>query len=184
MFDGGGVTSAQRPFTSANGSSALQVGQKIVVDLENGGVANGHSEGFTLWNASGNLVWEMHYVGGDAWYIVDNAGTVKNANIPYAGSGCRVSFTLTSSTTYSFTVQVAIGGTTYGPYTGTLASPTGGSAITQLRFYTSAIGSGNNLQVGQIGVGWPSDMAGRDLADRSGGVLGCYGNFRPYQRDG
>jgi hypothetical protein len=153
MYDSGGTTSAQRPFTN---SGTLSVGQIVTVDMENGGINSPGSEGLSLWNSSGNNVWELYFPGGATYWTI-SAGSVSPASaIPYSGSGCRVLFTLTSSTTYSLTVQVPVGGTSYGPYTGTLLSPTGGQSITQLRFYTYDIGSGNNLQVGQMGVSCPT----------------------------
>jgi len=159
MYDSGGVTTCQRPFTAANGVTSLQVGQTITNDMENGGVQNGDTEGLSLWNASGQNVFEMYFIGGgNYWTVADGSGTSTNDAIPYAGSGCRVIFTLTSSTTYSLTVYVAIGGTKHGPFTGTLSNPSGGQAITQLRWFTSNIGGGNNLQVGQMEVTCPDAL--------------------------
>src|SRR5208282_3528535 len=159
MYDSGGVTTCQRPFTAANGVTSLQVGQTITNDMENGGVQNGDTEGLSLWNASGQNVFEMYFIGGgNNWTVADGSGTSTNDAIPYAGSGCRVIFTLTSSTTYSLTVYVAIGGTKHGPFTGTLSNPSGGQAITQLRWFTSNIGGGNNLQVGQMEVTCPDAL--------------------------
>ncbi len=156
MYSSGATTtSAQRPFTN---SGTLSVGQIITVDMQNGGVNSGGSEGLSLYNSSGATVFELYFSGGaSVWTIHDNSGTPAST-IPYAGSGCRVFFTLTSSTTYSLTAQVPIGGTTYGPFTGTLisASP---QAISQLRFYTYNIGGGNNLEVGQIGAGCPDAIS-------------------------
>jgi len=152
------ATSSARPFTSANGSSVLQAGQTITADMHNGGVQTGGSEGLTLYNANSQLVFELHYNGNDAWYIVDKNGTTKQSSIPYAGSGMRVTFTLTSASNYSMTVkEPGVGAqTTYGPFTGSLANPANGQSITQMRFYTFDIGSGNNLQFNNIGVSCPT----------------------------
>jgi hypothetical protein len=191
------ATSQSRPFTGADGQTTLQPGQQLVADLHNGGVATGGSEGLTLWNADNNLVWELHYDGNDAWYVVDNSGTTKQATIPYLGSGGRVTFTLASATSYSFTVKVPGTGTqtTYGPFTGTLASPTGGAGITQMRFYTFAIGSNNNLQFNNLGVSCPDTLkitnsptaqtncAGTTAAFTVGGISGDSVTYQ-WQRNG
>jgi hypothetical protein len=152
MYDGGGVTSCQRPFTSADGTANLQVGQIITNDMQQGG--NSGTVGLSLYNSSSSPVFEFYQKFGDSgWVIHDNAGTTITT-VPYASGGIRVVFTLTSSTTYSLSVQVPVGGTSYGPFTGTLIS--GAPPITQLRWFTSAIGSGNNLQVGQMNVSCPT----------------------------
>jgi len=159
MFDGGGVTSCQRPFTSANGVTSLQVGQKIVIDMANGGVQSGGTEGFSLYNASSQALWEIYYKGSDSWYIKDGSGETKQSGIPYANGGIRVSFTLTpDSSHYSAVIEQPVG-TSKGTFTGTFQSQGGGSAITQLRWFTSNIGGGNNLQVGQMGVSCPDTLA-------------------------
>ena len=160
MFDSGGLTTCSRPLTAANGTNILQVGQTITNDMENGGITTGNTEGLSLWNASGQNVFEMYFVGGGSfWTVVDGAGTLTTDSIPYAGSGCRVIFTLTSPTTYSLTVNVPVGSTKYGPFTGSLVSPSGGQGITQMRWFTSNIGGGNNLQVGQMNVTCPDKLS-------------------------
>ena len=153
------LTESKRSFAS---SATLSVGQQITADLHNGGVNSG-SEGLSLYNSSGNAVFEMFFSSGSStWSINDSTGAhAASPSIPYAGSGCRAVFTLTGATTYSLTVKEPGTGTqtTYGPYTGTLASPSGGQAITTLRFYTFNIGSGQNLQFNNIGASCPNTLA-------------------------
>jgi hypothetical protein len=158
LYTGSGAvtTSVQRPLTN---SDSLAVNQSVRVDMQNGGVQSGGSEGLSLYNAANNAVFELFFSGGATYWTI-NASSVSPASaIPYAGTtgGCRAIFTLTGSgTTYSLTVQVPIGGTNYGPYTGSLLNPTGGQSITQLRFYTYNIGGGNNLQFNDLAVGCPA----------------------------
>jgi len=163
------ATSQARPFTTANGTNILQAGQQVSAMMHNGGIATGGSEGMSLWNASGNAVLELIFDGGSSsWSINDSSGIhAASPSIPYAGSsvsGLVAVAKLTSSTTYSLTVTEPANRasgvqTVYGPYTGTLANPSGGQGITQLRFYTHDDGSGNNLQFNNIGVGCPDTLS-------------------------
>jgi len=131
------VTEAIRSF-----GSALVVGKTFQLDMDNGFITAGKSVGFSLRNASGNIVWEFFYTGSsvtDSYQINDNSGAhYTPASIPFTADGLRIVFTLASSTTYSVTVQtrpVAGGGTSYGPFTGTLLNPTGGSVPAQVRLF-------------------------------------------------
>jgi hypothetical protein len=156
-LSGGTTGNAQRPFTSANGTANLQVGQTITVDMAYGGDGSG-SEGMSLYNSSGVAVFEFYIASGNNdWTIHDNSGnnitTVPKANEP---SGVRVIFTLTSSTNYSLTVQAPIGTTVINAQTGTLISQSP-QAITQLRFYDyDTSNTSKNLEIGQIGVSCPT----------------------------
>ena len=152
------ATYQSRPFTSSNGTNVLQPGQQLTADLQNGGVQSGGSEGLTLWNASGNIVWGLHYHGFDSWYIMDSNGATKQTAIPYGV--LRVIFTLTSPTNYSVTIkQPPTTGATYtGTFTGTVANPSGGTGITQMRFFTFNLGSGNNIQFNNVGVSCPDTL--------------------------
>ena len=155
MYPSGAATAtAQRPFAS---SATLSVGQTITVDMANGGIDSGGSEGMSLYNSSGVAVFEFYYANGNSgWTISDSSGNTVSS-VPYEGepSAVRVQFTLTSSTTYSLTVQAPIGTTSLSAHTGTLISESP-QAISQLRFFAFDTGSGNNLEVGQIGVSCPT----------------------------
>ena len=150
-----GTTSMQRPLANY---AALSVGQTIMVDMHNGGIqtAGGGSEGMTLFNSASNILWQLYFIGGQNSWTTNANGGAGTTTIPYAGSSgaCRVFFTLTSATTWSLTAQVPIGGTNYGPFTGTLLNPAGGQSIAMLGFFTTDIGSGNNIQVNNLGVGY------------------------------
>jgi hypothetical protein len=162
------ATSQARPFTSANSANALQPGQQVSVMMHNGGIATGGSEGVSLWNTSSNGVLELVFDGGSStWSINDSTGFhAASPSIPYAGgsvSGLLAVVRLTSSTTYSLTVTEPANRasgvqTVYGPYAGTLANPSGGQAITQLRFFTFDDGSGNNLQFNNLNVSCPDTL--------------------------
>ena len=154
---GTSVNTASRPFTN---SETLSVGQTITVDMaSSANTAAGGSEGMSLYNSSGVAVFEFYFSGGAAsWTIHDNSGTALSG-VPYETepSAVRVLFTLTSSTTYSLTVQAPIGTSSLSGRTGTLISESP-QAISQLRFFTYDIGSGNNLEAGKIGVSCPDTL--------------------------
>ena len=135
----GGTTETIRNFP------ALLSGQTIQFDLDNGYVnISGPSVGVSLQNASGNSVWEFYFSGGASSYAI-NAGPIPpTVNIPYSANGLRVILTLTSSSTYSATIQTLNGGTSYGPYTGSLLNPAGGQNITRFRAFNYNAGSGAN----------------------------------------
>jgi polygalacturonase len=160
---GDNVTSAQRPLTNY---TALSVNQTITVDLANGGIDSGGSEGMSFYSPNGGTLWEFFYANGNTGWTIQNGGSVGTTvtstvtTVPYVadGGGGRVIFTLTSPTNYSVTVQTNGNGntTSYGPFTGVLiltnTVSSSGTNISQLRFFTFDIGSGNNMLIGQIGV--------------------------------
>ncbi len=134
----GSVTEVIRNFP------ALQVGQTFQVDLDNGSVNSGGTVGIALQNANGNNVWEFLFSGGSSSYTI-NAGSVSpSVNIPFTANGLRISFTLTSSTTYSAYIQALNGGFNYGPFTGTLSNPVGGQNISRFRAFNFRAGNGPN----------------------------------------
>ena len=135
--DGGVAGEAFRPFLGD-----LAVGQTFRLDLDNGFLNTGESAGFGLRDGGTNL-FEFYFQGGDSFYTV-NDGTGENpTTVGFTQFGLRTSFTLTSATTYSFTIDSL--GT--GPgidqlFTGSLAS----GAIDNVRlfnFSTSGDAFGN-----------------------------------------
>jgi hypothetical protein len=134
----GGTTEAIRSF------SAITVGQTVQFDMDNGWINNGNSVGVGLQNATGQNVWEIYFSGGGSSYVINTESSSPSVNIPYTTNGLRINFTLTSSSSYSATVQSLNGGATYGPYTGNLLNPSGGQSITRLRAFNFNAGNGPN----------------------------------------
>ncbi|MGD0058427.1 MAG: LamG-like jellyroll fold domain-containing protein [Verrucomicrobiia bacterium] len=140
----GALASATRPFPTN-----LTSGQSFQVDMDNGYINSGGSVGFALQNSSGNAVWEYYFTGGSNTYTI-SAGSVSGSALPnFTDVGMHTTFTLTSSTSYSFTVLAyapggaAGAGTTYN-YTGTLLNPSGGQSITSVRLFNYQAGAGTN----------------------------------------
>jgi len=141
------------------------VGQTIQVDIENGFISSGGpSVGFGIQNAVGTNLWEFYFAGGDQGYSLHDAAGVTTNTLGFTANGLRITFTLTSSNTYSATIVTpTTGGSTY-TFTGTLITPASGTQVpAQLHFWNANAGDGcagsgctpydyffNNLFVGGV----------------------------------
>ncbi len=140
----GAIANATRPFPSA-----LTTAQTFQIDMDNGNIATGGSVGFSLENSSAQPVWQYFFTGGSNTYTI-NAATISGPALPnFTRDGMRVTFSLTSPTTYSvnvltYTAGGAAGVGTTTTYTGSLLSPSGGQAITSVRCFDFNAGSGTN----------------------------------------
>src|ERR1043166_4950801 len=123
---------ATRPFPSA-----LTTSQTFQIDMDNGNINSGGAVGFALQNGSSNSVWEYYFSGGASTYTI-NAASVSGPALPsFTRDGMRLTFSLTSASTYSVTIlsYTAGGGAGVGTsttYTGNLLSPSGGQSITSV----------------------------------------------------
>jgi hypothetical protein len=150
-------TAAYRGFS--NGS--LLVGQSLLIDMDNGYVDTGDSDGFVLRN--GNVTgsytnyntgarFEFLYLGGDSSnsYKVVDAGGLQNVGVPFTGTGLLLTFTLTGTNTYTLlAVNNATGATN--TFNGTLG---GSNTVDSIALYNRNAGSGspynaffNSLQI-------------------------------------
>lgn len=102
----GGSATAIRPF-----QSPLSVGETLRVDFDNGFIDSNGVEGISLRTADGTGLWQFSFTGGQNVYrIFDQRGLVDTA-LPFTGGGMHIDFTLTSTSTYSATIQLASGQT-------------------------------------------------------------------------
>jgi 1,4-alpha-glucan branching enzyme len=128
---------------------ALTTSQMFQIDMDNGNINTGGAVGFALQNSSGNSVWEFYFQGGASTYTI-NAGSVNGPALPsFTRDGLRVTFSLTSASTYSVSVLAytpggAAGVGTTSTYTGNLLSPSGGQSITSVRLFNYQAGGGTN----------------------------------------
>jgi hypothetical protein len=135
---------ATRPFPGA-----LTTSQTFQIDMDNGNINSGGAVGFALQNSTSNSVWEYYFSGGASTYTI-NAASVSGPALPsFTRAGMRLTFSLTSASTYSVTVlsYTAGGGSgvaTSTTYTGTLLNPSGGQSITSVRLFNFQAGSGTN----------------------------------------
>jgi hypothetical protein len=124
-------------------ASALQVGQTLSADIDNGNVATSQVVGLRLLTNSSDITtrdFELRFVGGATDYtIVNSAGVSNDTTIPFSREGLHVDFTLTTASTYSITMKSLINGTTV-TQTGTLVSGT--APIVGFTFKNQEAGTG------------------------------------------
>jgi hypothetical protein len=144
----GQTASGTRPLTGGS----LAVNQTVTVEFDNGFVDGGATVGIGLQNSSGENVWEMFFVGGQAVYQYNQLGGVTNTAVGYGDEGLSVEFTLTGASTYSATLTRYDG--TSDTIAGSLLTPAGGSSIDQFRVFNFNSGSGgaNNFYVNSLTV--------------------------------
>jgi hypothetical protein len=94
--EGGNLAEAARPF-----SAQLATGQTFRVRMQNGDIANGASVGIQVRNGSGNLIWEIFFIGGESFYKTPAGPT----DIGWTSNGLDVAFTLAFPGSYSVEVQ-------------------------------------------------------------------------------
>lgn len=133
----GNVTSAIRPI-----AGGLPIGATFAIDLDNGFLNNGSSQGFSLLNSSGDTtdgkLFEFFFKNGGAnSYSVTTGGTstaetITGTTSGFTGNGLHVEFTQTSAA--AFTMTVAGPNIITQTITGSLLTPnTGNSAIASFR---------------------------------------------------
>ncbi len=125
----GGLSDAVRPF-----SDHLHVGDEFRVRFENNWVEGGGVVGVGLQNRFGQNLFEFLFLGGATNYIINDAESARDTEIPFTGSGLDLIFELTSATDYAFSAN----GTAF---TGTLAT-TSEALIHQVRVFNSSAGDG------------------------------------------
>jgi len=94
------LANATRPFPAA-----LTNSQTFQIDMDNGNIAAGGSVGFALQNSSTQNVWQYFFTGGSNTYTIDAASVTGPSGLPtFTRDGMRLTFSLTSASTYSVTV--------------------------------------------------------------------------------
>src|SRR5882724_146839 len=162
------LANATRPFPAA-----LTNSQTFQIDMDNGNIAAGGSVGFALQNSSTQNVWQYFFTGGSNTYTIDAASVTGPSGLPtFTRDGMRLTFSLTSASTYSVTVLTYSAGGSAGAgttttYTGNLNNPSGGQAITSVRLFNFNAGSGtnNNAYFNNLSI---SPSAASDNAANSG----------------
>jgi hypothetical protein len=147
------ITDAVRLFTpgGVTGDSTLGIGEKFILRMDNGFIANGGAVGFGLRNSLGENRFEFYFSGGGSKYRLDIDSDVFTLHgITYAGM--TLAFTLTGPDTFSLDINYALGSPSFETFTGTLqGSP--GSGIDRFRLFNFGAGTGgtnvyfNNAQV-------------------------------------
>ncbi len=132
---------------------ALVAGQSISLAFDNGSVAYGGSDVFRLLDGSDSL-FQFGFTGGAQNYsYIDAAANVESTNVPLTYLGLNTLFTLTSATTYSFTItpigdaQIApqtISGKISGEITGFDAGDYGAGSGSGSNFYINSVAVSNS----------------------------------------
>ena len=135
-------------------SVALQLGNMVHIEMDNGFISGGGTVGFGLQNAGSGLNrLEVFFVGGGTNYIVQDNGGSQNTGIPFSDEGFDVDFTLTGVDSYSITITPLDLAFSASTINGTL-SGTPGEDVDRVRVFNANAGAGagndvfyNNLQV-------------------------------------
>jgi PEP-CTERM motif len=140
MYANSGQTaSAVRPFTGGD----LLVGQSVTLEMDNGFLTSGSSEGFGLQTSGGANRLEFYFLGGTAGYTLADGSGTNVTSIPFTSDGLAIKFTLTGINMYSLSVKTnpnGTGGSTTN-FNGTLEG-VAGTGIDQLRFFDFNGGNG------------------------------------------
>jgi len=142
-------TAAYRGF-----SNSVPVGGTVKLDMDNGYINTGFSDGFVLRN--GNVTgsysnyntgvrFEFLYLGGDSsnsYKVVDAAG-LYNIGVPFTGTGLHLIFMLNTADTYTLLVINNANGATNATVNGTLSGATG-STLDSIALYNRNAGSGSS----------------------------------------
>lgn len=118
---------AVRPF-----SSSLAIGETFLMSFDNGTVGADGSVGFALRNASNNSLFQFYILGGQNSYTIDSGSGPQQTAHGFTAGGLNTLFTLTSATTFSFSIQFNDNAAVE-TFTGTLTNP--GGAITNVRLF-------------------------------------------------
>lgn len=132
-----GYAEAIRPF-----ADPLGVGQTFAIDMDNGYVESGRPAGFSLQNASHQLLWEFFFAGYGNYRINDASGPhdVPGLEGEYTTEGLEVAVVLTNETDYSATILFRNGLTL--TVTGSLIPQTN-QTVSEVRLWSDNVANWN-----------------------------------------
>jgi glycosidase len=128
---------AIRPFLTS-----LLPGTVFSVQMDNGFINTGSSVGFGLQNSTGQNLFEFFFNGGQSVYQINDNLSNRNTTLGFSDEGLNLQFTLLTANTYQLSITRLEGGSQV--ITGTLANPSGGQAINQVRLFNVNAGSGGS----------------------------------------
>lgn len=121
---------------------ALEVGQKLTVEIDNSSVQAGGSVGISFQNIDqGNNRLEVFFIGGQTNYTVQDSAPI-DSGVGFTTAGLTIEMTLTGTDTYSIDITPNGSGTTN--LTGTLGG-TAGTGIDRFRFFNFNAGDGSSF---------------------------------------
>ncbi len=140
----GDTANAIRPF-----SGDLSVGDTFSIQIDQGFQDGGSTVGLSLQNSSGQSLFEIYYIGGDAvdsWKINSAAGQEDlSPNVGFSTDGFDLSFTLQPSNMFTGTFSDMHGNTAN--FSGTLTTQGGGEGVSQARLFNFNAGNGDSNNV-------------------------------------
>ena len=139
---GGNQTTAARPLITA-----LSSGETISFNLVLNSAQSGATVGFFLADSSNSGLFTYYQEGNSPTkgYAVDANGTTNGIGVSYNyHSVDQMAFTLTSATTYDFSVNNVLA------HSGTISDATGG--IAQLNFFDNGGGSNSDVQFTDLSI--------------------------------
>ncbi len=110
------------------------VGNTFSLQLQDGTINSGGAAGLSLWNSSNNSVFELYGNGSNGDFTITDSSGAVDTHISATNTAIQADLTLTSPTTYSLSIK-NLSNNAVTTFTGTLANPSGGQSITQLRFF-------------------------------------------------
>jgi hypothetical protein len=142
----GNSATASRDFTGGD----LAVGQSFSLAFDNGNIATGASDTMSLVDASGNTLFQFGFAGGESNYFYsDYATTAGNTGIGFTYFGLDTVFTLTTASTYSFTITPIDSAVSAVTITGTInGSIAGFNAVDD----NAGSGGGSNFYINSAAV--------------------------------
>jgi hypothetical protein len=147
MYANSGTSAtAARDFTGG----ALAVGQSFSLAYDNGNIATGSADVFNLIDSSNNTLFQFGFAGGASNYFYSDATSIAaDTGIGFTYFGLDTVFTLTSATTYSFTMTPIDTSLASKTITGTISGNiTGFSAVDD----NAGSGSGSNFYINSAEV--------------------------------
>jgi subtilisin family serine protease len=85
-----------RPF-----QRSLQSNDTFRMTFENNWITDNASVGLGLYNAAGEYLFQLYFVGGDSTYTINDATEGRNSGIGYTDTGLNLALTLTSDSAYA-----------------------------------------------------------------------------------
>lgn len=142
----GQIMEALRAFTPGgpNGSSALGIGQQVVLKWDTGYIDEAESVGFGLRSGT-NPRFAFRFVGGTQKYEL-TVGSLFITQHDFTDDGLTATFTLTGANSYRFDLSFASGSPATETFNGTLGGPSG-SGIDNIRFFNANAGGGSEYDL-------------------------------------
>lgn len=134
-----GMADAVRPL-----GQPMQVGDKLLLRMDNGFIDLGGTVGFGLRNASGENLFEFIFANGQSRYQIIDGNGVSDLIWGFSDEGFAVELTLTGPASYDVRIEHLLDGSVETRNGAPLMNPSGGQAIEQVRLFNVNAGVSEN----------------------------------------